>query len=144
MSEVVHGSCLCEEVAFEIRPSDRYGAGMAMGVCHCTRCRRWSGAGGAPFVVVVPEHFRVTKGQELLAHYRGEGFAVRTFCRRCGSSLYTDGGRTYYVSAGTLRDLELKPAFHIHVAHKAPWDEIGGEAPQFAELPIARTNGQEV
>jgi hypothetical protein len=113
-------------------------------MCHCTRCQSWSGAGGAPFVVVAPGHFTVTKGQEFLAHYRGEGFAIRTFCRRCGSSLYTDSGTTYYVSAGVLRDLELKPAFHVQVAHKAPWDEIGGDAPQFAELPTTRTHGQEV
>ena len=115
-----------------------------MGVCHCTRCQRWSGAGGRPFVVAAPEHFTVTNGQELLAHYRGEGFAIRTFCRRCGSSLYTDSGTTYYVSAGALRNLRLTPAFHIQVADKAPWDEIGGDAPQLAELPTTRFDGQEV
>jgi hypothetical protein len=29
----------------------------------------------------------------------------------------------------------LKNAFHIQVAYKAPWDEIGGSAPQFPEYP---------
>jgi hypothetical protein len=143
-SEIIRGECLCGAVAFEVQPSYQYGPGLAMGMCHCTRCRRWSGAGGRPFVVVAPDRFKVTKGQELLAHYRGEGFAVRTFCRRCGSGLYTDSGTTYYVSAGALRDLGLTPAFHIQVAHKAPWDEIGGEAPQLAELPTARADGQEI
>ena len=142
VNEVIHGACLCNEVAFEMQPSYQYGPGLAMGMCHCTRCQRWSGAGGSPFVVVAPAHFKVTKGQEFLAHYRGEGFAVRTFCRRCGSSLYTDSGTTYYLSAGVLPDLKLTPAFHIQVAHKAPWDEIAGDAPQFPELPTAPTNGQ--
>jgi hypothetical protein len=137
VSEVIHGACLCDEVAFEVQPSYQFGPGLAMGMCHCTRCQRWSGAGGAPFVVVAPSRFKVTRGREFQAHYRGEGFAVRTFCRRCGSSLYTDSGTTYYVSAGVLYDLKLTPAFHIQVAHKAAWDEIAGNAPQFPGLPSA-------
>jgi hypothetical protein len=104
-------------------------------MCHCTRCRRWSGSAGVPFVVAAPEHFRVTKGRELMAHYHGEGTAIRTFCRRCGSSLFTDTDMTYYVSAGVLRDLMLTPAFDIRVADNAAWDEIAGDAPQFAEMP---------
>ena len=32
-----------------------------------------------------------------------------------------------------MRDLDLKPSFHLQVAYKASWDEIGGDAPQFAE-----------
>ena len=106
-----------------------------MGVCHCARCRRWSGSSGMAFVVASPEQFRVTRGEELMAHYRGRGRSVRTFCRRCGSCLYTEVDLTYYVSAGVLDDLTLPPAFHLQVAHKAPWDEIAGDAPQFAGGP---------
>lgn len=135
MSEVIHGACLCGGVAFEMQASDQYGPGRAMGTCHCTRCQRWSGGSGVPFVVASPEHFTVIEGQELLAYYRGEGPAARVFCRRCGSSLYQDAGTTYFVGAGVLKDLELAPAYHVHVAHKASWDEIGGDAPQFAEMP---------
>jgi len=43
--------------------------------------------------------------------------------------------RDYYVGAGVLRGLGLKPTFHINVAHKAPWDEIAGDAPQLLEMP---------
>jgi hypothetical protein len=34
-----------------------------------------------------------------------------------------------------MRDLDLDPSFHLQVAYKANWHEIGGDAPQFAEAP---------
>jgi hypothetical protein len=139
MSELIHGACLCGAIAFELQESYQYGPDRAMGTCHCTRCRRWSGGSGLPFVVVAPERFKVIRGQELMARYRDAGSAMRTFCRRCGSSLYQDNGTTYHVGAGVLDDLQLTPTFHIQVAHKAPWDEIAGDAPQFAEMPTAPT-----
>lgn len=137
MSDEIKGACLCGEIAFEVHESHQFGVDSAMGMCHCTRCQRWSGGSGFPFVVVAPERFKVIKGHELVARYRGEGSSVRAFCRRCGSSLYGDAGTTYYVGAGILRDLKLTPAFHLHVAYKAPWDEIAGDAPQFEETPTA-------
>lgn len=143
MSEVIHGACLCGEIAFDVQPSYQYGPGRAMGICHCTRCQRWSGGSCLPFVVVAPERFRVTRGQELMAHYRDENSELRTFCRRCGSSLYQDTGTTYYIAAGVLRNLILTPTFHIHVADWATWEEIHDDLPQFAEMPIARTSGHD-
>jgi hypothetical protein len=122
VSDVIYGSCLCGDVAFELRASYQYGPDRAMGVCRCAHCQRWSGAGGLPFVVASPDHFRVTRGQELLAYYRDAPSSLRTFCRTCGASLYHDTGTTYYVSAGTLRDLRLAITFHVGDADRAPWD----------------------
>lgn len=69
--------------------------------------------------------------------FHEDNFADRYFCGHCGSSVYVDGGETYYVGAGGLRDVKLKVACHIQVANKAPWDEIGGSAPQYAVSPPA-------
>jgi hypothetical protein len=113
VDDVFHGECLCGAVVFEVRPSFQYGPARAIGLCHCTSCQRWSGASALPFVVAVPERFRVARGQEFMAHYRDDESTVRTFCRRCGSCLYQDLGTTYYVSAGVLRDLTLQPTFAI-------------------------------
>jgi hypothetical protein len=128
MNEVIHGACLCGQVGFEVQEP------RTMGVCHCTRCRRWTG-GAAPVVVVSPDNFRVTKGQELVKQYHEDGFADRYFCSHCGSGVYGDGGESYYVSAGVLQDVELVPEWHVQVANKTSWDEIGGDAPQFPEYP---------
>jgi hypothetical protein len=129
MSEVLHGACLCGKLTFDVQEPQM------LGVCHCTRCTRWTGSGGSAVVIAAAKHFKVTQGQEWMKRYHEEGFADRYFCGNCGSGIYTDGGDQYYVGAGVLRDVPMKPAFHIQVAYKAPWDEIGGSAPQFPEYP---------
>ena len=129
MSETIHGACLCGRVTFEVHQPE------TKGLCHCTRCARWTGSGNAAVVVADPKKFKVIKGQELVKVYKEGKFADRYFCGNCGSGIYVDGGEKYYVSAGVLKDVKLMPAFHVQVAYKAPWDEIGGNAPQFAEYP---------
>jgi len=131
MSETLHGACLCGQVTFDVHEPG------AMGFCHCTRCQRWSGGPGLPEVEVDGANFEVTAGQELIRHFTEEGFSGVGFCSSCGSSLYAFGDGKYYVSAGTLRGLELEPEYHMMVAYKAPWDVISGDAPQFPESPPA-------
>jgi hypothetical protein len=82
--------------------------------------------------VVAKENFHFTKGEDLVKRYESE-FAPRNVCSNCGSSIYDDLGEKYFVAAGLMRDLDLTPSFHLQVAYKANWHEIGGDAPQFAE-----------
>ena len=129
MSKTLDGACLCGGVEYEV--SDPEG----MGVCHCTRCQRWTGS-SLVGVLVAPANFRIKKGEELVKRYESE-FAPRQFCSNCGSSLYDDLGEKYYVAAGLMRELDLKPEFHLQVAYKAPWEVIGDDAPQYDENPPA-------
>ena len=129
MSEVIHGACLCGRVEYEVHQPE------VMGACHCTRCQRWTGGAGTMVVVVKPENFKVTKGKEFMKIFHEEGFADRAFCGNCGSGISARGQDKLYVGAGGLKDVKMKTAFHIQVANKAPWDEIGGSAPQFPEWP---------
>lgn len=130
MSEKLDGACLCGKVAFTIRDPE------VMGTCHCTRCQRWGGSASATVFVVADKNFEFTKGKELVKRYREDKFADRDFCSNCGSGLYAVGDGKLYVGAGFFRaPHNHKPAFHIQVAYKAPWDEIGDKAPQFAEYP---------
>ena len=129
MAEALKGSCLCGGIEYEVSDAE------SLGLCHCTRCQRWTGSNLAG-VVVGPENFTVTKGEDLVKRFESE-FAPRHFCSNCGSSLYDDLGEKYFVAAGLMRDLDLEPSFHLQVAYKADWDQIGGDAPQFAENPPA-------
>jgi hypothetical protein len=128
MCEVLHGECLCGKIAFDVNEPE------SLGTCHCTRCQRWTG-GSNTVVVVAAESFKITKGEDLLQRYHEERFGDRYFCSDCGSSVYSVGGEKRYVGAGLLRNVTLQPAFHIQVANKAPWHEIGDDAPQFPEWP---------
>ena len=118
MTEVLKGTCLCEGVEYEVQDPQ------ALGYCHCTRCQRWTGSSLAG-VVVAPENFRFTKGEDLVKRYESE-LAPRNFCSNCGSSLYDDLGAKYFVAAGLMGDLDLAPSFHQQVAYKASWHAIGG------------------
>ena len=129
MAEALKGACLCGGVEYEVEDPE------SLGVCHCTRCQRWTGSSLAA-VVVDPTNFEITKGADLVGRYESE-LAPRHFCSNCGSSLYDDLGEKYFVAAGLMRDLELEPSFHMQVAYKADWDQIGGDAPQFDENPPA-------
>ena len=106
MTETLKGACLCGRVQYEVQDPE------SLGYCHCTRCQRWTGSSLAG-VVVPKENFKFTSN--------------------CGSSLYDDLGENYFVAAGLMRELALKPSFHLQVAYKANWHEIGDDATQFAE-----------
>jgi hypothetical protein len=127
MADTLKGACLCGGVTYEVKDPE------AMGYCHCTRCQRWTGSHLAG-VVVAEENFTRTGGEDLIETFESE-FAPRNFCRNCGSSIYDDLGGKYFVAAGLMRDLDMTPSFHLQVAYKAPWEEIGDSAPQFDENP---------
>jgi hypothetical protein len=126
MSERLEGACLCGKVTFEVTEPQ------VMATCHCTRCQRWTGTASSTVVVVDEKNLNVKTGPELMKHFKDGKFADRVFCSNCGSGIYAGSG-TLYVSAGLLKDVPMKPAFHLQVANKAPWDEIGGNAPQYQE-----------
>ena len=127
MPETLNGKCLCEGVQYEVQSPK------AMGYCHCSRCQRWTGSSLAG-VVVSPEDFKITKGEDLVKRYESE-LAPRNFCGNCGSSMWDDLGEVYFVAAGLMADLDMEPSFHQQVAYKAKWHHIGDDAPQFAEMP---------
>jgi hypothetical protein len=127
MADTLNGACLCGGVEYEVESPE------AMGVCHCTRCQRWTGS-SLSGVVVAEENFHLKDGEGLVKTYESE-FAPRNFCSNCGSSIYDDLGGKYFVAAGLMRDLDMTPSFHLQVAYKAPWEEIGDSAAQFDENP---------
>ena len=127
MTETLEGTCLCGGVEYEVQDLQ------AMGYCHCSRCQRWTGSSLAG-VVVAKENFKVTKGEELVKTYESE-LAPRNFCSNCGSSIFDDLGAVYFVAAGLMSELDMKPSFHQQVAYKASWHQIGDDAQQFDEMP---------
>ena len=129
MTDTLKGTCLCGGVEYEVKDPE------ALGYCHCTRCQRWTGSSLAG-VVVAKENFRFTKGEDLVETLR-ERVRAAQLLQHSGSSIYDDLGEKYFVAAGLMRDLDLDPSFHLQVAYKASWHEIGGDAPQFAENPPA-------
>jgi hypothetical protein len=130
---MLHGSCLCSGVRYEIN-----GPVEDMTNCHCGMCRKASGAAFATSITVRGKDFRYTQGEELVATYRSSPELDRLFCRVCGSSFVVIGTETgdVFVEAGTLDDDPgIRLDSHIFVGSKAPWHDILDDKPRFDEYP---------
>jgi hypothetical protein len=126
------GGCSCGRVRYRIDAP--LGPGRS---CHCSLCRKaFSGAGSA-YAEIAPGAFVWTRGAENLTHYATDPGWGLCFCRTCGTTLCgTEGERVHGVTLGTVDgDPGVEIEAHLFVGSKAPWDHIGGSAPQFDEFP---------
>lgn len=126
------GGCFCGRVRYRIAAP--LGPGRS---CHCSRCRKaFSGAGSA-YAEVAPGSFAWSQGEDALSfHETTPGWGL-CFCSSCGSTLAgTHGGAVHGVTLGCVDgDPGVQIGMHIFVDSRAPWDHIGGSAPQYAEFP---------
>ncbi len=128
------GGCLCGAVRYAISTPLR-----TVAHCHCTMCRRASGAAVATWAAVAKEGLSVTKGEAAV--YVSSASAVRKFCANCGAQLFFDyvkPGRWSFVSVGTLdRPERATPALHIWTSNRIPWLHLDDGLPEHAEEPGA-------
>src|SRR5437764_4023517 len=116
----VRGSCLCGEVRFEITVPFR-----RANYCHCSRCRKHSGAAALAQGRVPQEGFRLLRGAELIETFKPPDGMAKAFCRVCGSSLFGGtwpGGPEVSIRLGALDDdPQIRPQFHNYVGGAPAW-----------------------
>jgi hypothetical protein len=132
----VTGSCLCGGVRYEVADG---GFGRVVN-CHCSMCRKATGAAFRTRASVRPAAFRWLAGEELVSRYQSSPGEARTFCRVCGATLATFlGDKEIGLPLGTLDDDPVvRPAAHLFVNSKAAWFEIADGLPQFGEGIVGR------
>jgi hypothetical protein len=127
---MLRGSCLCGGIRYEIKTGIEEPLN-----CHCSMCRKATGAAFRSRARVYTDSFRWLQGEALLSRYESSPGHVRTFCSVCGSTLVTIFPRSpdeLGLALGTLDDDPgAKPGFHVHVGSKAPWYDITDDLPQF-------------
>ena len=131
----LHASCLCGAVALTLPDQFDY-----MGNCHCSECRKFSGADYASVGGLDGDKVTIAKGSEAISRYQKSDETSLAFCRHCGSSLFSQKHSTGKINLrlGILDEApSQKPAFHIFVGSKAPWHQIGDDCPQFDTRPSA-------
>ncbi len=130
---MITGGCFCDGVRYRIE-----GSLCAARACHCSRCRKaFSGASSAYAELGPGSAFTWIRGHELLREYSSaKGWAL-AFCSVCGSTLCgLFEGHVHGVTLGCVDgDPGVRIERHIFVGSKAPWDHIGGTAPQYQEFP---------
>ncbi len=125
---MVRGSCLCKGIEFE---ADRI---VLIRNCHCSRCRKESGAAFAAAALAQPNEFRFLGGQDLVHYYEYPPNGRRAFCQICGSKapLALLNDTVVLIPAGLLDDDPVvRPALHMFVGSKASWWDIQDDLPQF-------------
>lgn len=127
---MIHGSCLCGAVSFEIS-----GGLDTASHCHCSMCRKAHGAAFGSYVGVQKSALRWLSGERDIARYASSPDVTRTFCSICGSTLqylHRAQPERFALALGVLDDDPgVRPALHMFVADKAPWYEIADRLAQF-------------
>jgi len=74
------GGCFCGAIRYEAEGTPFHETN-----CHCSTCRRTTGAPFIAWFSVHPSEFRIVKGKPMRFNTTEQG--VRSFCSRCGTQL---------------------------------------------------------
>ena len=130
--EMIDCQCNCGAVKFRVtrKPDSAY-------VCHCSICRRSSGANGVAVCIYANDEFEWVSGEEHIKHWTKPGHDWhKQFCDICGSFLPgVNDPERMFVPAGLFLGENQPPhvSNHILVDSRAPWDVIGDDGKQHPE-----------
>lgn len=134
----INGSCLCGKVTYQY-----VGHSKVFQYCHCSRCQKFTGTAHASNIILDPEQFQWTKGEQFVGRYElpdAKHFAT-SFCKNCGSSLpwKTKTGKAMIVPAGTLDDdPKESPVHNIYFSDRAPWYKDAASLIKYEALPTKK------
>jgi hypothetical protein len=120
MSDKIKGSCQCKAVQYEINPTVKL-----VGNCHCTICRKITGASFSTIVIVAEDDFTVVQGTDQLSTWQVSGLAAKNFCCKCGTPIFNTnkkypGRRMIFL--GSFDDPKFAtPTVNVHCENKLPW-----------------------
>ena len=127
------GGCHCGAVRYEVDGKPFHAA-----LCHCSDCRRASGAPMVAWAAFADADFTVTKGEAKTRNSSGQ--SLRSFCSDCGTGLWFRNQQhlpgLVDIQIATLDDPEaLPPAVHIQTAERIAWMAKAHNLPAFARFP---------
>ena len=132
---VLAGRCLCGVNAIVVD-----GPISGISLCHCSMCRRASGAGSLGHVLALAEDVRWTEKGPHRHVQLASGYG-RPFCGECGSPLpeTVHNGAYCRIPVGLLEDhADLHVTEHIFVGSAACW--MPDQAPRYDGDGPARTD----
>jgi hypothetical protein len=123
------GGCLCGEVRYIAN-----GEAINQSYCHCTMCRRASGAPVVSWLTMPAAGFRFSRGEP--ARYDSSNVAFREFCPRCGTQLtyraHASPEEVDITSATLDQPALAPPRDHIWTGSRIPWFEVADTLPRYA------------
>lgn len=132
---MLKGGCYCGAVRYEAA-----GTPFNETSCHCTICRRTTGAPFLAWFSVRREDFHFTAGSPT--RFNSTAKASRSFCGRCGTQLTFESGDTpdeIDVSTASLDEPDAVPPLnHIWTRSKLSWIRLADGLPEY---PQSRLSG---
>lgn len=127
------GGCQCGAIRYKASGDPRHVA-----ICHCTDCRKSSGAPLVSWAAFTEEDFAITAGSPKT--FNSSGASMRSFCPDCGTGLFFRNADylpgIVDIQSATLDDPDaLKPQAHIQVAERIGWAAHLGNLPEFERYP---------
>ena len=136
--EIFEGGCSCGDVRYRMARKPMY-----VHCCHCTWCRRASGAAFALNGMVEGASVELTAGQiQIVGTPTASGRGQKiTRCVKCHTALWgnfsTAGEAVHFVRLGTLDNPELfPPDVHIFTSTKLPWLVLGSDIPSYSAFYV--------
>jgi hypothetical protein len=113
------GSCLCQQIKFEIT-----GEFESFYLCHCKHCQKDTGSAHAANLFSAMAKLTWLSGKTKVKSFNLTSTRHRrSFCADCGSALPSLQGKLLVVPAGSLdSELNKVPDAHIFCASQASWE----------------------
>lgn len=125
---VLEGGCLCGAIRYRAIAAPIRGV-----ICHCSMCRRHSGAPALSFVHFPANSFTWVRGKPAL--YQSSGFAQRGFCANCGSTLSMHEevlADRMLIAVGSLDEPnQVRMDDHVWTKDQISWFRIDDALPRF-------------
>lgn len=133
--KTISGQCSCGELAYH-HPAPA----VQIVACHCSLCRRMTGAPLSSYVVVKAADLVLTQGQDFLKSYAVTSRTQRYFCTDCGTPLYNSNQVTYagltMLYLGTVNQHEsLTPTMDIYCESNLSWLSTADSSRHFEQTP---------
>ena len=129
---MLEGGCHCRAVRYRITGETVYVA-----LCHCSDCRRHSGAPVVTWAAVKREQLEI---EGKLATDASSEHGQRQFCPACGTGLFYRNEKVLPglvdIQAGTLDDpAALEPTIHVQTAERLDYITRLDALPAFERYP---------
>ncbi len=116
--ELIRGGCFCGAIRYEISGGD-----YTVANCHCSMCRKTSGAPFVSWLVVPGTEFSYSEGAPQKLQSSDEG--SRYFCSECGTPVVCISTRhpeIVDVTVGSLdQPADFSPTMDVYEDSRLPW-----------------------
>lgn len=137
MAKISTGGCACGAVRYEAS-----GAPENVAYCHCSDCRKHTGAPTIVWVAFESQNVRYLKGKPRL--FQSSPGVYWGFCEECGAPLIWEanlsvfGGEDVTITEFTISSLDAPENFvpdqHWYDGERIPWFDVSDNLPRFLKL----------